>query len=211
VAAARDYIDLRYIEPVHGDAAAGEKKATVCFACHGASGNSVAPIFPRLAGQREGYLYYRLVSFHRADPKDPYYAASPMTANATNLSDTDMRDLAAFFARQVPTATDPPVAVPANQAGQALFMHGDPGQGIPPCQGCHGADAKGPAIALHQYGAWPALRAQYAPYLVARLTNFQGGKPSDTTNTFIMHGVAQTLDETSIQALAEWLASLPPE
>lgn len=209
VAAGRDYIDLRYIEPVHGDAAAGEKKATLCFACHGANGNSAAPIFPRLAGQREGYLYHRLVSFHRADPKDPYYAASPMTANAATLSDTDMRDLAAYFAQQVPQVSDPPVAAPSDQSGQVLFLHGDPARGIPPCQGCHGADAKGPAISSHQYGAWPALRGQYAPYLIARLTNFHSGKPSDTSNTFIMQGVAQTLDDTSIQALAEWLGSLP--
>jgi len=51
-AGAPRYADLRHIEPVHGDAAAGAKKAAVCFACHGATGVSVAPTFPRLAGQR---------------------------------------------------------------------------------------------------------------------------------------------------------------
>jgi cytochrome c553 len=33
----------------------------------------------------------------------------------------------------------------------------------------------------------------------------------DTTNDFIMGGVAQTLDEESIQAIAAWLGSLSPE
>jgi cytochrome c553 len=80
LAAAPRYADLRYIEPIHGDAAAGQKKATVCFACHGSNGVSVAPTFPRLAGQRAEYLYHRLVSFKRADPKDPYYSVSPMTS-----------------------------------------------------------------------------------------------------------------------------------
>ena len=95
--AAPRYADLRHVEPVHGDAAAGAKKATLCFACHGANGVSVAPTFPRLAGQRAEYLYHRLVSFKRADPKDPYYSVSPMTPNVAHLSDTDMRDLATYF------------------------------------------------------------------------------------------------------------------
>src|SRR6202051_2286361 len=60
--------------PVHGDAAAGAKKATVCFACHGANGVSVAPTFPRLAGQRADYLYHRLVFFKRGDPKGACYS-----------------------------------------------------------------------------------------------------------------------------------------
>src|SRR5258706_1099485 len=66
-AAAPRYADLRHIEPVHGNAAAGAKKAAVCFACHGANGVSVAPTFPRLAGQRAEYLYHRLGSFHPAE------------------------------------------------------------------------------------------------------------------------------------------------
>jgi cytochrome c553 len=48
-------------------------------------------------------------------------------------------------------------------------------------------------------------------YLVARLTSFHKSLPHDTTNDFIMAGVAQTLDEESIQAIAAWLSSLSPE
>src|SRR5258708_24359879 len=102
LAAAPRYADLRHVEPIHGDAAAGAKKATVCFACHGANGVSVAPTFPRLAGQRADYLYQRLGSFKQADPKDPYYSVSPMTPHVANLSDTDMRDLAMYFASHMP-------------------------------------------------------------------------------------------------------------
>ena len=206
--AAPRYADLRYIEPVHGDAAAGEKKAAVCFACHGANGASVAPTFPRLAGQRTDYLYQRLVSFKRADPKDPYYSVSPMTPNVANLSDTDMRDLATYFSSQTPPATAAAAAAPGK--GEALFLAGDPARGIPPCQGCHGADAGGPSLSSGQYAAYPSLRGQYAPYLIARLTSFHKNLPHDTTNDFIMGGVAQTLDEESIQAIAAWLSSLTP-
>ncbi len=208
LAAAPRYADLRYIEPVHGDAAAGAKKATLCFACHGADGASVAPTFPRLAGQRAEYLYHRLVSFKRADPKDPYYSVSPMTPNVANLSDIDMRDLAAFFSSQTPPATAAAAAAPGK--GEALFLAGDPARGIPPCQGCHGAEAGGPSISTGQYAAYPSLRGQYAPYLIARLTSFHKNLPHDTTNDFIMGGVAQTLDDESIQAIAAWLGSLTP-
>jgi cytochrome c553 len=208
LAAAPRYVDLRHIDPVHGDAAAGAKKATLCFACHGADGASAAPTFPRLAGQRADFLYHRLVSFKRADPKDPYYSVSPMTPNVAPLSDTDMRDLAAFFSSQTPPATAATAAAPGN--GEALFLAGDPARGIPPCQGCHGADAGGSSIGTGQYAAYPSLRGQYAPYLIARLTSFHKNLPHDTTNDFIMGGVAQTLDDASIQAIAAWLSSLTP-
>jgi cytochrome c553 len=209
--AASRYTDLRSIEPIHGDAAAGERKAAVCHACHGV-GAPVAPTFPRLAGQRPDYLYHRLVSFKTAGAKDPYYSQSPMRSQVTNLTDADMRDLAAYFAAQMPTAGNMPTTVPAAVAGQgeALYLGGDPARGIPPCQGCHGPDARGTSIATSQYAAYPALRGQYSMYLVARLTSFHKNLPDDTTNDFIMGGVAQTLDEQSIQAIAAWLSSLTP-
>jgi cytochrome c553 len=210
VALASDrFTDLRQIEPVHGDAAAGQKKATICFACHGPSGAPVAPMFPRLAGQRAEYLYHRLQSFRYADPKDPYYSKSAMTPNAVKLTDTDMRDLAAFFASQTPTL--PPIpAGPGSPSGESLFRNGDPSRGIPPCQGCHGAEATGPASQTGQYTAYPALRGQSAAYLTARLTSYREGLPADTSNAFIMANVARTLDADSIQAIVAWLASLSP-
>jgi cytochrome c553 len=209
--AASRYTDLRSIEPIRGDVAAGERKAAVCHACHGV-GAPVAPTFPRLAGQRPDYLYHRLVSFKSAGPKDPYYSQSPMRSQVTNLTDADMRDLAVYFAAQALTAGTMPTAPGAAAGkGEALYLSGDPTRGIPPCQGCHGADARGTSIATGQYAAYPELRAQYSMYLVARLTSFHKHRPDDSTNDFIMGGVAQTLDEESMQAIAAWLSSLTPE
>jgi len=205
------YIDLRHIEPIHGDVAAGARKAAVCHACHGV-GAPVAPTFPRLAGQRPDYLYHRLVSFKTAGPKDPYYSVSPMRSQVTNLTDADMRDLAVYFAAQTPTAGNVPTAsVAVAGKGEALYLAGNPARGTPPCQGCHGADARGTPIATGQYAAYPALRAQYSMYVVARLMSFHKNLPHDTTNDFIMGGVAHTLDDESIQAIAAWLSSLTPE
>ncbi len=208
--AAPRFTDLRRIEPIHGDAVAGAQKAAVCLACHGANGVSVAPTFPRLAGQRADYLYHRLVSFKQAGPKDPYYSISPMTAMAATLSDDDMRNVATYFSAQVPQVTDVPQPAESAQKGAALFNAGDPSHGVPPCQGCHGVAANGVASRAEQYAVYPSLRGQYGPYLIARLTNFRAGLPHDSSNDFIMAGVAHTLDDDSIQALAAWISSLMP-
>jgi cytochrome c553 len=121
-----------------------------------------------------------------------------------------MRDLAAYFASQAPKAADGTTADVATPNGEDLFLHGNPARGMPPCQGCHGADANGPGDSVDQYAVYPSLRGQSAPYVVARLTHFRDGQPSDTTNAFVMHGVAATLDDDSIQAIASWLGSLVP-
>jgi cytochrome c553 len=211
--AASHYTDLRNVEPIHGDAAAGAAKAKVCFTCHGANGTSIAPIFPRLAGQRVDYLYHRLLAFKGASAKDPYYSKSPMTPMAVPLSDTDMRNLATFFASQEPQPAAPTASTVSPESlekGARLFRSGDPPRGVPPCQGCHGAEARGPSIATGPYAVYPVLRAQYSPYLVSRLTSFRKRLPHDTTSDFIMINVAHTLDDDSLQAIAAWLGSLPP-
>jgi cytochrome c553 len=211
-AAASRYTDLRDVTPIHGDAAEGAKKAAPCFACHGANGTSIAPTFPRLAGQRIDYLYHRLLIFKHASSKDPYYSTSPMTAMAQPLSDIDMRNLAAFFASQQPQPAAPAVATldASLERGALLFKTGDPTRGIPPCQGCHGSEARGPSLDTAHYAVYPLLRAQYAPYIVSRLTSFRKDLPHDTTSDFIMSNVAHALDDDSMQAIAAWLSSLPP-
>jgi cytochrome c553 len=204
--AASGYTDLRDIEPVRGDAAAGARAAAVCRACHGV-GAAVAPTFPRLAGQRAEYLYHRLVSFKSSG--NEYYAKSPMRSQVANLTDTQLRDLAAYYASQAPTAGAAGPATPAGM-GETLYLQGDPARGVPPCQGCHGTDARGTPIATGRYAAYPALRGQNSMYLAARLTAFHDHLPQGTTNDFIMNEVAVALDHDSIQAIAAWLGSLTP-
>src|ERR1700752_3717483 len=102
LAGERDFVDLRRIEPLKGDANAGKEKATVCSACHGAAGISPAPAFPNLAGQYAEYLYWQLVEFKReARPE------SPMTSRVANLDDAAMRDLAVWFASLPPAPASP--------------------------------------------------------------------------------------------------------
>ncbi|MDC9720194.1 MAG: cytochrome c, partial [Gammaproteobacteria bacterium] len=80
----------------NGDAVAGKTKAALCAGCHGAGGNSVVPIFPKLAGQHAQYLEQSMKEF-RSKTRTGANAAQmyPMVAS---LSDQDIADLAAYFA-----------------------------------------------------------------------------------------------------------------
>ena len=217
-------LDLRRITPVQGDATAGKAKAEVCSACHGAQGIAIAPLFPNLAGQRAEYLYWQLVEYQRGN-----VPASAMTPLVADLSEADMRDLAAYFsslpANPPPPATDTPPADPSAPApdpasialGERLYLEGDTAKGIPPCQGCHGADVRGYAAATRPHGggrmpfaAFPSLRHQHRDYLQTRLDAFRQQQRHATSNDLVMAHVGNRLDEESIQALAAWLSALPP-
>ena len=198
-----DFVDLRRIEPLAGDANAGKTKAAVCSACHGANGIAPATMFPNLAGQRAEYLYWQLVEFKReARPE------SPMTSQVANLDDATLRDLAAWFA-SLPAPS--PAAATADSRGAALYREGDPTHGIPPCQGCHGADGGGHPWAERDaaYRAYPKLRAQHGDYVAQRLRDFRDGKHVSSSSDRIMTPVAKTLDDEAIKAVAAFIASGP--
>jgi cytochrome c553 len=78
-----------------GDAAAGKSKAASCAACHGPGGNSVNPMWPKLAGQHAVYIVKQLKAFKSGARKDPM-----MTPMAMPLSDQDMENLGAYFASE---------------------------------------------------------------------------------------------------------------
>ncbi len=74
------------------DIEAGKAKAEPCTACHGANGVSVGAGIPNLAGQKAKYLANQLQAFKAGKRKNPV-----MNAIATQLSDADIADLAAFW------------------------------------------------------------------------------------------------------------------
>ena len=78
-----------------GDAAAGKEKATVCAGCHGLDGNSTVGANPRLAGQYESYLFHALKQY-----KNGQRQSMLMAGMVANLSEQDLKDLAAWYASQ---------------------------------------------------------------------------------------------------------------
>lgn len=81
--------------PVTGDPGAGKVKAGLCVSCHGEDGNSDNSMFPRLAGQYESYLIRSLQEYKSGARTNPM-----MAGFAATLSETDMKDIAAFYASQ---------------------------------------------------------------------------------------------------------------
>ena len=78
-----------------GNAAAGKEKIAVCTACHGEAGISPAPNWPNLAGQHKDYLVHTIKQYRDGGRKDPV-----MSGQAVNLTDQDIKDIAAFYSKQ---------------------------------------------------------------------------------------------------------------
>ena len=158
---------LAFTAPValaKSNAEAGATKAAVCTACHGANGNSMNPEWPNLAGQGSAYTTEQLKLFRAGHRNNPI-----MYSLAMALADEDIRDLAAYFARQTPTGLE---ADPATlELGKRLYRGGDPARSIPSCTGCHGPNGLGNLTA-----GYPKLRGQHAAYTLKQLNDYGTGQ-----------------------------------
>ena len=90
---------------VSADLAAGKAawEKFACASCHGADAKtSVLPIYPIIAGQHEDFLRHALRAYKRGQAGAPSTANvrtnAVMGAMATQLSDADIRNLAAWLA-----------------------------------------------------------------------------------------------------------------
>lgn len=70
-----------------------------CDRCHGINGNSTDPRAPALAGQRVEYLQKSLQAYQGGQRRN-----SVMAAMSGSLTDADVANLAAYYARQKPRA-----------------------------------------------------------------------------------------------------------
>ena len=82
-----------------GDAAAGSRKSSMCQGCHGIPGYKTAfpAVYsvPKLGGQHAGYIVKALQAYKSGERSHP-----TMRAIAAGLTDTDMADLAAYYAAE---------------------------------------------------------------------------------------------------------------
>jgi cytochrome c553 len=181
---------------IGGDAAKARPIASsVCAACHGVDGNSPIPANPSLAGQHSRYLYKQLTDFKAGRRKN-----AVMSAMVINLSDDDLRNLAAYFAAQKPTpGTAKDRALVA--AGQKLYRGGNSDTGVPACSGCHSPNGAGvPA----QY---PRLAGQHGDYTVSQLSSFRSGDRDNDPNA-VMRMIAGRLSDKDMAAVAQYISGL---
>ncbi|MBB6340785.1 cytochrome c553 [Pseudomonas fluvialis] len=179
-----------------GDAKAGQAKAAMCGACHGADGNSAAPNFPKLAGQGERYLLKQM-----NDIKSGNRNVLEMTGLLTNMSEQDMADIAAYFASQNMGvgAADPALV----KAGEALYRGGKLAEGMPACTGCHSPNGAG-----NDAAGFPQLGGQHAQYVAKQLTDFREGNRTNDGDSMMMRSVAAKLSNKDIQAISSYIQGL---
>ncbi len=182
--------------PQVGDPQAGEAKANgLCVACHGPQGNSLVPIWPKLAGQHPEYIVKQLMDF-----KAGRRANEQMTPMAMPLTDQEVLDLAAYYATQpkAPGTADPELA----SKGESLYRWGNPENGVPACSGCHGPAGQGQSLAK-----FPRVSAQHADYTKQTLEHFRGALRANDPNG-MMRGAAARLSDQEIAAVAQYIQGL---
>ena len=170
----------------------------VCSNCHGATGTSTSPNFPNLAAQQEAYLVAQLSEFKSHSRQDPA-GFEYMWGLSHNLSDKQVKELAAHFAAQPPAQQAHEGKPERIAAGKIIFVAGVADKKIPPCGTYHGAQGQGNAT-------FPRLAGQHADYLVKQLTVFQ--RTNERPEGAVMKTVAHELTRENILDVAAYLQSM---
>jgi cytochrome c553 len=174
---------------------------TICAACHGADGNSVAAANPNLAGQGAEYITRQLQHF-----KSGVRANAIMAPMSATLTADDMVALGIYFSQQKPkggVARDPALV----KSGQSLFRGGVATAGLPACASCHSPTGAG--IPKN----YPRLAGQHAEYSYAQLKAFMAGergadKEGKDTQGKIMATIAAKMTDEQMKAVADYTAGL---
>ena len=164
-----------------------------CFLCHGATGDSSSPLYPKLAGQNSGYMLKQLRNFKRGERE-----SSDMRKVVSDLDENDMQSAAFFFSRQQPSRGNSAYAE-MRALGEKLFSQGDPARGLKPCRECHGDNGAGSATL-------PRIAGQHTLYIETQLTLFEERRR--TNDNAQMQDVAKRLTTDEVRAVAEYLRSL---
>jgi cytochrome c553 len=188
----------------------GKEINGTCAACHGDQGaGGKRGEYPRIAGQRVGYIENQLKSFRSRTrvniPMFPY-------TQERELSDEDIKDISAYLAsielsNKMPSfkgtedaltrlqMVDRVMIIPRAEGnlehGEALYQK--------QCASCHGKTGKGK-------GMFPMLVGQYTNYLKRQVDLYlKGDRPHDEQGVV---GVLNGLKERDIQDILAYLTAI---
>lgn len=166
----------------------GATLAMRCTMCHGARGMSPAGS-PHLAGQPAAATYKQL-----RDYKSGHRASAIMRPLVEELSDEQMRDLAAYYA-YLPRER---LSDPIDHATPRLVRNGDPMRNVGACASCHAIEVRKPAS--------PWLDGLPESYLHQQLLSFRDGTRRNDINAQ-MRNAARNLSDQEVAELAKYYAS----
>jgi len=159
--------------PAQGNQTAGKSAAVACAGCHGEGGVSTGTA-PSLAGQDAQYFVAAMKAY-----KDGSRSDAAMKAPAASVDDATIKNLAAYYASQVPQS--PKVRKPLTVEELAQR-----------CDRCHGVGGNSTDPRS------PALAAQRAEYLDRVMRAYQKGERKSTAMAAMLDG----LSDSDIEALA---------
>ena len=173
--------------------------AMACAGCHGSDGagnNDTG--FPRLAGLHSSYIAKQLNDFKSGKRDNPI-----MNGVARALSDTEIQDLANYFAALNTPAKSQPADKTLLEQGKKLAVYGNWDNDIPACFRCHGDQASGGGPVM------PALAGQHKNYIQAQLQAWKNGARSNDP-VGLMSAIAGRLSDAEIKAVSTYLSNLTP-
>ena len=151
--------------PAPGNKAAGKTAATACASCHGQGGVSTGTA-PSLAGQDAQYFAGAMKAY-----KTGARADAAMKAPAASLDDTAIKDLAAYYADQMP---QPPRVKKPMTTDEVADR----------CNRCHGVDGNSTDPRT------PAIAAQRADYLDPVMRAYRKGERKSTAMSAMLDGMS---------------------
>ena len=188
-------------EPLKGNPGSGKTKTMVCGGCHGVDGNSLVPMFPKLAGQGEKYLLKQLL-----DIKEGRRPIPTMMGQLDSMSEQDLADIASYYASQDVSINyaDPDKV----ELGEQIYRSGILSRNVAACTACHSPNGKGNAPA-----GFPSLGGQHPDYIATQLKMYRKGYEDDAGRTNdgdskIMRTTAFSLSDLEIEAVSSYAAGL---
>ncbi|HEY0947505.1 MAG TPA: c-type cytochrome [Opitutaceae bacterium] len=179
--------------------------AQSCVRCHGTDGlGRGSSAFPRIAGQRAGYLRHALEAYaagrRHSGIMEPVAAAIPRES---------LDEVVRYYAGVRPRAPAGKREAPADDEaalarGRQIAQEGISRQRVPACVECHGPGArKGRA-------EYPSLAGQSAEYLQLQLSLFKDNRRGGSAFAHLMKPVASRLTPGQMRDVTLYFASLPP-
>jgi cytochrome c553 len=163
-----------------------QERLQLCAACHGASGNSINPHVPSIAGQPKLFLENQLILF-----REELRRSEQMLPIVKGMRDPEIIQLAEHFSKLQAKSME------RGSADSSLVQRGAQRAKELRCGICHLADFSG-------QNQIPRLAGQREVYLEAEMRAYRDGKRSggDTIMAAALYGVS----DADLKALAHFLS-----